>query len=113
VITDLTTTRDGFQVDEITIPELGYYDGAEDDSGGWEARGFVRSSNFVPADWIVWLITAGNPPQVQRLELGPDQTAEFDIPGLGTDYARAAVIVSPTAPTTTLELDYELVFQHP
>ena len=113
VITDLTTTRDGFQVDEITIPELGYYDGAEDDSGGWEARGFVRSSNFVPAEWIVWLITAGNPPQVQRIELGPDQTAEFDIPGLGTDYARAAVIVSPTAPTTTLELDYELVFQHP
>jgi immune inhibitor A len=113
MITDLSTTRDGFQIDEISIPELGYYDGAEDDSGGWEARGFVRSSNFVPAEWIVWLITSGNPPQVHRIEVNPDQTAAFDIPGLGTEYPRAAVIVSPTAPTTTLELDYELVFQHP
>jgi hypothetical protein len=113
VITDLSTTRDGFQIDEISLPELGYYDGAEDDSGGWEARGFVRSSNFVPAEWIVWLITAGNPPQVHRIEVNPDQTAAFDIPGLGTEYPRASVIVSPTAPTTTLELDYELVFQHP
>jgi immune inhibitor A len=113
VITDLSTTRDGFQLDEITIPELGYFDGAEDDSGGWEARGFVRSSNFVPAEWIVWLITAGNPPQVIRIELNPEQSTDFDIAGLGSEYPRAAVIVSPTAPTTTLELDYELVFQHP
>jgi immune inhibitor A len=113
MMSDLSTTRDGFQIDEITIPELGYYDGAEDESGGWEARGFVRSTNFVPAEWIVWLITAGNPPQVHRIELNADQTVEFDIPGLGTEYPRAAVIVSPTAPTTTLELDYELVFQHP
>ena len=113
VLSDLSTTRDGIQIDEISIPELGYYDGAEDDSGGWEARGFVRSSNFVPAEWVVWLITSGNPPEVHRIELDPDQTAEFDIPGLGTEYPRAAVIVSPTAPTTTLELDYELVFQQP
>lgn len=116
VITDFATSRDGFQIDEISIPELGYYDGAEDDSGGWEARGFVRSSNFVPAEWIVWLITAGtagNPPQVYRIEVDPDQTTEFDIPGLGTEYPRAAVIVSPTAPTTTIELDYELAFKQP
>jgi hypothetical protein len=113
VITDLRTTRDGFQIDEIAIPELDYYDGAEDDSGGWEVRGFIRSTNFVPVEWIVWLITAGNPPQVQRIEVSPEQSAEFEIEGLGSEYPRAAVIVSPMAPTTTLELDYELIFQHP
>lgn len=113
VITDLSTTRDGFQIDEISIPEIGYYDGAEDNTGGWEVRGFVRSSNFVPAEWILWLITAGNPPQVHRIEIDPDQTANFDIPGLGTNYPRAALILSPTAPTTTIELDYELAFQQP
>ena len=113
VITDLSKTRDGFQIDDIAIPELDYYDGAEDDLGGWEARGFIRSTNFVPVEWIVWLITAGNPPQVQRIEVSPEQSAQFEIPGLGSEYPRAAVIVSPTAPTTTLELDYELIFQHP
>ena len=115
VVTDFATSRDGFQIDEISIPELGYYDGAEDDSGGWDARGFVRSSNFVPAEWIVWLITAGigNPPQVYRIEVNADQSAEFEIPGLGTEYPRAALIVSPTAPITTLKLDYELSFLQP
>jgi hypothetical protein len=113
VISDLTVNRDGFQLDDIAIPELDYFDGAEDDSGGWEARGFVRSSNFVPTEWIVWLVTPSDPPQVNRIELNPEQTAEFEIAGLGSQYSRAAVIVSPTAPTTTLELDYELVFQHP
>ena len=113
MVSDLTINRDGFQLDDITIPELDYFDGAEDDSGGWEARGFVRSSNFVPVDWIVWLVTPGDPPQVDRIELSPEQTAEFEIAGLGSEYSRAVVIVSPTAPTTTLELDYELIFQHP
>jgi bacillopeptidase F (M6 metalloprotease family) len=113
VVSDLTVNRDGFQLDEISIPELGYFDGAEDDTGGWEARGFVRSSNFVPADWIVWLVTPGDPPQVERIEMNPSQSAEFEIAGLGNEYSRAAVIVSPTAPTTTMELDYELIFQYP
>jgi hypothetical protein len=113
MVSDLTINRDGFQLDDIAIPELDYFDGAEDDSGGWEARGFVRSSNFVPVDWIVWLVTPGDPPQVDRIELSPEQTAEFEIAGLGSEYSRAVVIISPSAPTTTLELDYELIFQHP
>lgn len=113
VITDFATSRDGLQLDDIAIPELGYFDGAEDESGGWEAHGFIRSTNFVPIEWIVWLITAGNPPQVHRIELSPEQSAEFDIPGLGSEYPRAAVIVSPTASKTTMEQVYELIFQHP
>jgi hypothetical protein len=31
LITDFSTNRDGFQVDDIEIPELGFFDGAEDD----------------------------------------------------------------------------------
>jgi hypothetical protein len=40
-------------LDEIAIPELDFFDGAEIDSGGWEARGFIRNSNFIPVEWIV------------------------------------------------------------
>jgi hypothetical protein len=113
VLNDFATNRDGFQVDDIAIPEMGYFDSAEDDSGGWEAKGFIRSSNLVPAEWIVWLVKASNPFQVDRIALSPDQTAEFEIEGLGEDFRTAVVIVSPTAPVTTMELNYELVFQHP
>ena len=113
LITDFTINRDGVQLDDITIPELGYFDGAEDESGGWDAQGFIRSSNLVPVEWIVWLVKASNPMQVERISLSPAQMAEFEIEGFGEQFNAAAVVISPTAPTTTMELDYELVFQYP
>lgn len=113
VVTDFTTNRDGFQVDDIAIPELGYFDGAEDDSGGWEVQGFVRSSNLVPVEWIVWLVKASNPFEIERIVLTPEQAAEFTIEGLGVDFEVAALAISPTAPVTTIEIDYEIAFQQP
>jgi hypothetical protein len=113
LLTDYNTNRDGVQIDDIAIPEIGFFDGAEDDSGGWVTQGFVRSSNLVPADWIVWLVKASNPLQVERIELTPEKTADFEIADLGEKLTTAALVISPIAPTTTMELDYELVFQHP
>lgn len=111
VLTDFSTNRDGLLLDDIEIPELGYFDGAEDDAGGWEAVGFVRSSNFVPAEWIVWLVELTDPTSVTRLELDSQQETEFTISGFGERFPFAAVVISPTAPVTTMELDYELVLQ--
>ena len=111
VVTDFTTNRDGIQLDDITIAELGYFDSAEDDLGGWEAQGFIRSSNLVPVEWIVYLVKASNPMQIERIVLSTDQMAEFEIAGFGDTFNVAAVVVSPTAPTTTMNLDYELVFE--
>lgn len=111
VLTDFSTNRDGLLLDDIEIPELGYFDGAEDDAGGWEAVGFVRSSNFVPAEWIVWLVELTEPTSVTRLELDSQQATEFTISGFGERFPFAAVVISPTAPVTTMELDYELILQ--
>jgi len=113
VLTDFTTNRDGFQVDEIRIPELGYFDGAEDNQGGWEARGFIRSTNLVPVNWVVWLIRLSIPTQVERIDVGTGQSATFEIAGFGKDFPFAAIVLSPSAPVTTSEVKYELVFQHP
>ncbi|MGB5842989.1 MAG: hypothetical protein WBG94_00970, partial [Anaerolineales bacterium] len=85
----------------------------EDESGGWDAQGFILSSNLVPVEWIVWLVKASNPMQVEHISLSPAQMAEFEIEGFGKQFNFAAIVISPTAPTTTMELDYELVFQHP
>jgi len=110
VLTDFSTNREGIQLDDIAIPEIGFFDGAEDDSGGWEAVGFIRSTNFVPVEWIVWLIELTSPTRVTRIVLSPEQAAEFEIKVFSPV---AAVIVSPTAPITTQELPYELIFQQP
>jgi hypothetical protein len=118
VITDFSTNRDGFQLDDIEIPELGFFDGAEDDlaqhdSGGWEAVGFVRSTNVVPVNWIVWLIELTLPTRVTRIEVDDLAQAEILIEGFGSDFPFAAVVISPAAPVTTMHIDYELVFEHP
>ena len=113
MITDFTTNQDGFMVDDISIPELEFFDGAEDDSGGWEANGFVRSSNIVPVEWILWLVKTSNPIQVERIAITPDQSADFAITGLGEDFNIAYIVVSPTAPVTTMDIDYELRFEQP
>jgi hypothetical protein len=113
VITDFTTNQDGFQVDDISIPELEYFDGAEDDSGGWEANGFIRSNNIVPVEWILWLVKTSNPIQVERIGITPEQSADFEISGLGEEFNIAYIVVSPTAPVTTMALNYELRFEQP
>jgi hypothetical protein len=113
VLTDLTANRDGVQLDNIEIPEIGYFDGAEDDNGGWDAAGFVRSSNLVPSEWIIWLVELSSPTRVSRIPLDELQRAEFSISGFGDEFPFAAIVVAPTALTTTEELDYELIFEQP
>ncbi|HUF38957.1 MAG TPA: hypothetical protein VMN57_10570 [Anaerolineales bacterium] len=113
VITDFSTNRDGLLLDEIEIPELGYFDGAEDDSGGWEAVGFVRSTNFVPVNWVVWLIELSLPTRVTRIVLDDLSQAQILIEGFGSDFPFAAIVISPAAPVTTMNIPYELVFEHP
>jgi len=114
VNTDLATNRDGMMLDNIQIPEIKYFDGAEDDQGGWDTQGFIRSGNVVPADWIVWLVKVNTDPNlkddVTRIKLDDLQSADFDIEGFGKTFDFAALVISPTAPTTTTNLDYDLTF---
>jgi immune inhibitor A len=113
VINDFTTNLFGLQLDDIEIPEIGFFDGAEDDTAGWEVQGFVRSSNFVPAEWILWLVTHGETTEIKRIDVSSNQAAEFVIDGLGIEYPYATVVVSPIAPVTSMELDYEFIFHYP
>lgn len=111
VNTDLATNRDGVMLDNIEIPELDYFDGAETDQGGWEAQGFIRSANIVPVDWIVWIIKINLDPSVEdeviRVQLDELQSAKIVIEGFSKDFDFASMVVSPTAPTTTMSIDYE------
>lgn len=113
VRSDFTANRDGLQLDDIEIPEIGFFDGAEDDSGGWEERGFIRSANRVPLEWILWLVKPGRPTQVERLSVKPGEPLTFEVTELGERINFATLIVSPTAPVTTIGQEYELIFSTP
>ena len=99
-ITDDAVNRPGFVLDDIAIPEIGYFSDFEEDEDEWEPAGFIRHANVLPQRWLVQLILFGRETTVQRLELSEDLTGEWVIPLDGrTD--RAVVTVSGLAPVTT------------
>ena len=99
--------RPGFAVDDITIPELNYAYDAEADDDGWEGVGFVRTSNVVPQNWVVYLLTLGKRLGIRRLEVASDGTAHANaVVGDGVD--KIVLIVGAMAPSTTEPARFEL-----
>jgi len=110
-ITDDAVNRPGFVLDDVAIPEIGYFSDFETDEDDWEATGFIRHANVLPQRWLVQLVLFGPETTVQRLEVRPDQTGEWEIP-LSSDVERAVVTVSGLAPVTTEPASYRYEIAH-
>lgn len=78
-ITDAAVNGEGMLIDDISIPEIGYFSDFESDNGGWEAAGFVRVQNVLPQTFRLALVTLGRTPTVQYITINPDITAEIPI----------------------------------
>ncbi len=91
----------GFALDNIAIPEIGFFDDAESDMG-WESEGWVRTTAYIPQTFHLRLITfdEGGVPVVTDLPLNEDNTAVFDITGLTENNNEAFLIVAASAPHT-------------
>jgi hypothetical protein len=81
VVNDLAVNLSGFCIDDIEIPEIGFSDDAESDSG-WTAEGWIRTNNFVPQNFIAQVIGYGKDGDttVTHLPLDADNTGAWDIP---------------------------------
>ena len=78
-------------VDDISIPEIGFSDDAEDEDGGWTVDGFIRSSNDLRQAYIVHLVEYGPQTTVRRVGLDAENRAEI---ALGEGTQRAVLIVA-------------------
>lgn len=84
VLTDFENALGGFALDDIAIPEIGYFDDVESDSGRWQAQGFVATGWLLPQKWAVRLIQHGPTPQVIPLSLDAFNRVQQTVE-LGTD----------------------------
>jgi immune inhibitor A len=98
--------RPGFAIDDITIPELNYAYDAESGDDSWEGVGFVRTSNVVPQNWVIHLLTLGNRLGIQHLEVAPDGTAHAKVV-LGDGVEKIVLIVGAMATSTTEPAQFE------
>ncbi len=105
-ITDDAVNQVGLLLDDISLPEIGYFDDLEAGDGGWQGSGFVRIDNILPQRYLVQLIEQGDTAQVRRLELDANNIGQVTVPGLGVDVDRVVLVVSGRTPFTTEPATY-------
>jgi immune inhibitor A len=97
-ITDDAINLTGFAVDNISIPQIGFSDKA-DDANGWTADGFTRVTGPMAQQFLVQAISADG--AVQREVLASDNTVSIPLAGSGVTIA-----ISGATPDTTEPASY-------
>ncbi len=105
LITDDAVNNPGFFLDDIAIPEIGYYEDFERGHGGWVPNGFVYTDGIVKQGWIIQVIESGKPPVVRRWK-------PVDFPLEAKLNPGTVIIVSAFAPVTSEPAFYNLAFMH-
>jgi len=104
-ITDDAVNHPGFFLDDISIPEIGYYEDFESGRGGWEPNGFVYTNGVVKQMWLLQAAKAGKPLDVKRWKVEGGSPLEVVLePGV-------VLAVSAFAPATTELASYTLSFE--
>jgi hypothetical protein len=109
-VTDLALNGPGFLLDDVTIPQIGYYADFERDDGGWLAEGFTRISNRLPQTFRLALILRGDQTRIQTLDLPPDNLLELPVELTG-DLSEAVLVVIGTTRYTLQPAEYTLELQ--
>lgn len=104
-ITDAAVNAEGFLLDDLSIPEIGYAASFEQDDGGWQAAGFVRIENVLPQTFRVELISQGKTTNVAYIPLSADMTADIPL-HIGGDISQMVLVVSGTTRFTRQPATY-------
>ena len=107
-ITDPGLNQPGWLIDDISIPEIGFSDDAEQGDGGWTVDGFVRSSNDLPQAYSVQLVEYGPQTTARRLDLDAKNKIEVE---LGAETYRAVLVVSGVTLWTSELAPYRITIE--
>ena len=105
-VTDLAVTQPGMFIDDVAIPEIGYFEDFEDGPGQWQAEGWLLTDNILDQRWIVQVIETmeDGSVQVHRLSLGPDGKGSLTLTGVSS--SDLILAVSALAPVTVEQASY-------
>jgi hypothetical protein len=108
-ITDLAYTDPGIVIDNVSIPEIGYYDDVETLDEGWTADGFIRVTAYEPQRFVLLLVRFDDAgvPYVERIEVAADNTASFSV-DFNEDDRRAFLIVAAANQIIMTPVEYQI-----
>ncbi|MCX8023834.1 MAG: immune inhibitor A [Thermanaerothrix sp.] len=105
-VTDAAVNGEGFLLDDVAIPAIGYFSDFEHDEGGWQAEGFVRIQNRLPQTFRLTLIRQGKRLTIEPLALDENQRTTFEF--TLDEHETATVIISGTTRFTRQPATYRL-----
>ncbi|MCH8025601.1 MAG: immune inhibitor A [Chloroflexi bacterium] len=100
-VTDDSLNGPGWAIDDIAVPEIGFFDDAEAGEGGWQREGFLRVSEPLRQRFELRLVTLGATTEVSEIPLDGQNQAEVALTGLGTEYQHAVIVVVAVTEGTT------------
>ena len=100
-VTDDSLNGPGWAIDDIAVPEIGFFDDAEGGEGGWEREGFLHLSEPLRQHFELRLVTLGATTEVSEIPLDGQNQAEVALTGLGTEYQHAVVVIVGVTEGTT------------
>ena len=104
-LTDDAVNGPGLCLDDIAIPQIGFFDDAEGD-GGWVANGFIRTDNRVRQRFMVQVVEVSTGVTVRQMPLDGTQ-GQLVVRGLGSQVDHAVLIIAALAPATTEVAGYQ------
>ncbi len=106
-ITDETINDAGVCIDNISIPEIGFFDELESPEL-WRTAGFIPINNLLPQQYSVQIIEVGKSPVIKTVNIADDGTGSIEISGLGETLDKAVIIIAAVNPNTKQKNSYTL-----
>ncbi len=108
-ITDDAVQHEGWALDNFSIPEIGWQDGAENGQDGWSAAGFVRHTNRLPQTFEVRTIAINQDKSAVVRAFQPDAAGivEIDLPAAAS-LEETIIAITGTTPVTRQAAGYHL-----
>ncbi len=105
-VTDEGINNPGLAIDDISIPEIGFFDDAEGDVA-WTANGFFRTNNRVPQSFIVNILILGEEPDIIEMPMDAQNRGELVLP----QRQSMVLVIGAIAPVTTEPTEYSYLVE--
>jgi hypothetical protein len=111
-VTDDATLQQGFLLDDVGIPEIGYFNDFEQPDDSWVTEGWALIDNQIQQHFALHVIEILNDDtvRVERLLVGGSgeaQSGQWEL-GMGSEVQAVVVMVTTFAPVTTQPANFNL-----
>ena len=110
-VTDEARHSSGVCIDDISIPEINFFDDVENTNSPWLARGFIRINNIVKQDYLVHLVEVGEGVSVKHMLLDSSNRGSLVLRGDRTEVDRSFLVVSPVSVESTQPASYTITIK--